>query len=749
MKTRKQCRGNWLMTGLVLLAVCGIMGTARAATGTWDGTDSAWDTTATHWTGVSGTPWDATNGGTNVAKFNTGGARAVVSETVYANGLTFDAAATVTNGTLSLAGANRTFTVNGASVTGEVFSALSGLDYSKAGSGTLVLKGANGVGLTNMTGGGSFVLAGGGTMTNASVGTIQIGNASAGNTATLTDAGTFWNANGGALNVGYLGSGSNSVFTITSSAIMSNVGAVGVGTYTTGNPARYNRLVISGGGKLFSASAMIGTTGSGGSLNNSARVTGTNESGQVSRWDIGKGVLTIGGTANDAGEKLTIDNYGVVTNAGNAGTSINVFHGNGSSLVITNGGKFFSTGITRIGGLSFNVLVGTNSLWDGGSNYVSFYAGSGDTITIQDGGVLTNALFGYNNQSQGANNRLIVTNGGRACLLGNTTIGDRSGSTNNSVTVTGTGSLLDNGGTMAVGLNDSGAGAGFNSLSVLSGGLVANITTLNVGNTGGTTGNTARVTAGGVLELNTGITVGKNADATSMSNSVTVSGGGLQFMNAAPTINIYNTGGTGNAMTLTNAVVSFRAITNATVLCSRTGTLVSPKVTWLGGNTFRLNAATNAASNQAYTFANTLGATNFVALSLLNGACWRGGTATIGSGGALEVGPGANVLATNMTFESGSELRVSLDGTAASSLLLTSGALTLEGSLKVTLGFAPIKDTEYPVIQTTGAGAISGVFASPKVTASYDGKAYDLTVRKTATAVSVVWASKGTLISFL
>jgi hypothetical protein len=60
---------------------------ADAADGTWTGGAGAiWNTTATNWSGVSGTPWDAANGPSNLAIFNTPGATASVSGTVFRNG---------------------------------------------------------------------------------------------------------------------------------------------------------------------------------------------------------------------------------------------------------------------------------------------------------------------------------------------------------------------------------------------------------------------------------------------------------------------------------------------------------------------------------------------------------------------------------------------------------------------------------------------------------------------------------------
>jgi T5SS/PEP-CTERM-associated repeat protein len=674
MKTKKQCRWNWLMTGLVLLAVGG----TRAATGTWDGTDSAWDTTASHWTGVSGTPWDATNGGTNSANIPTGSAK-LDGTTVYASNITMSA-----------------------TVSAHVVITNSGKLYT--------------------SGGPSY---------------IGVLNSQTGNRVTVTGGGSLWDNGAKELSFGNNAAPYNGVLAVTDNGVVTNVG-----TLTVGRQGGTNHWVnITGGGKVCVTGAV--------SIVQNAKYCGILVSGTNSLLDCKGGISYNLNNAVLSYSKLIVTDGGAVTNAGAI-----LFNAVGHSIAVTNGGMLSSSGAITMGASNLNssILIGTNSLWNAGGGAL-WLRGTSNTVTATDGGIITN-MHMNNTYGYSAFNKFVITNGGKVYLgagIKDTQIGYRSGDSKKTFFVTGSGSLLNNGGVaFYIGVSSgTETNESNNALRVDARGEANGITTLSIGNYASVSANSTQVTGGGLLEINTGITVGKNADATSMSNSVTVSGGVLQFTNAAPTINVYNSGSSGNSFTIDGGTVSFRAVTNATVLCSKTGTLVSPKVTWLGENTFRLNAATNAASNQAYTFANTLGATNFVALSLFNGACWRGGTATIGSGGALEVGLGANYLATNVTFETGSELRVSLDGTAVSSLLSTSAALTLGGSLKVTLGFAPAKDTEYPVIQTSGAGSISGSFASSKVTANYGGKEYELTVRKSETAVSVVWATKGTFISFL
>jgi T5SS/PEP-CTERM-associated repeat protein len=657
----------------------------------------------------------------------------VISGTVYANGLTFDAAAAVTNGTLNLAGTTPTFTVNGTGSSATITSALSGTDFRKAGTGTLILTGASSVGLTNMSGGGTLVLSGGGSMTNATSGaTLYIGNINNNNTVLVTGNNSLWNLNGNTLRLGDVSS--NNTLTVSSSGIVSNIGTLYVGISAGGLTVANNSLIITNGGKLYTTQGNISTQNS---PNNRVLVTGDN-----SLWS--NDTLTIGGNPGNYPGHLTIEQGGVVTNR-----ALTVF---GGSIVVTNRGTLVLSGNTVLNNTSWtsgrsSVTIGTNSLWNAGGNRV-FIGGTSNIITVADGGVWTNAYFGINNGLGGSLYNLIITNGGKAYLGASstaTTISGRDGGSSNTVVVTGANSLLDNGGAaFYVGFNANNTYVhNFNTLLIASGGMANKISTLYVGNFSNHVGNVSVVTSGGLLEITTGITVGRSATATSASNSVTVSGGVLQFTTAAPTITINNTGDSGNAMTLTNAIISFRAVTNATVLCSKSGNQLTNAL-WLGENTFRLNAATNAAGNQDYTFANTLGATNFAALSLHNGASWRGGTATIGAGGSLEVGTGTNYI-TDLTFTSGGAMDITFNGPSDFSRLNVSGALTLGGAtLNLTLNAAPERNVEYQIL----SGTVSDTFGNSSVTANCAGTDYVMAVKHSATGVSIVnQRSRGTVIS--
>ncbi|MCX6970702.1 MAG: autotransporter-associated beta strand repeat-containing protein [Verrucomicrobia bacterium] len=99
-------------------------GEAQAANGTWSvggnaSTSGTWDSSATNWTGVSGSPWDSSNGTTNIALFGvaTGAFNVTLSGSVYANGITLTTSGTTNApnitgvGSLNFVGTNATINV--------------------------------------------------------------------------------------------------------------------------------------------------------------------------------------------------------------------------------------------------------------------------------------------------------------------------------------------------------------------------------------------------------------------------------------------------------------------------------------------------------------------------------------------------------------------------------------------------------------------------------------------------------------
>ncbi len=160
----KRLRGSLLIalacTASSLLAAL----PAIAATGTWNGgVGATWDTSTTNWLNLSGIPWDVTNGGTNTAVFNTAGASASVSGTVFVNGITFTNTGTISGGSISLAGTTPIITTT---TNGWVNSILTGsMGFQKMGSRPLIVSTSNTyLGVTRLSGGAlnSVVFANGG-----------------------------------------------------------------------------------------------------------------------------------------------------------------------------------------------------------------------------------------------------------------------------------------------------------------------------------------------------------------------------------------------------------------------------------------------------------------------------------------------------------------------------------------------------------------------------------------------------------
>ena len=146
------------MTALLALAA-----TASAQTnGTWTGANGAtWDTSATNWSGVSGTPW-ASPGTTANATFNATSGSASVSGTVFANTITYSPVGgnfSIANGNITLAGTTPTINNYDPAGTLTLASTVAGsAGLISRGSSTLVLAGNNTYTGTTTIRGGPLVL---------------------------------------------------------------------------------------------------------------------------------------------------------------------------------------------------------------------------------------------------------------------------------------------------------------------------------------------------------------------------------------------------------------------------------------------------------------------------------------------------------------------------------------------------------------------------------------------------------------
>ncbi len=142
MKPRIKTTKNRLLFP-TLLTLAFATGGAHAAIGTFAGTggDPFWDADASNWTGVTGNAWDATNGPTNIAQFNTGNSNPTTAGAVVANGLIWNnTSGGVASGSVKLDGTNPFVNVTTAGTTSQMFAGFNGTNgFTKTGAGQLFL----------------------------------------------------------------------------------------------------------------------------------------------------------------------------------------------------------------------------------------------------------------------------------------------------------------------------------------------------------------------------------------------------------------------------------------------------------------------------------------------------------------------------------------------------------------------------------------------------------------------------------
>lgn len=137
---------------------------------TWSGsTGGTWNTTGTNWTGVPTNPWTNINGPSNIARFNLAGLNAVVSGSVFTNGINFATAGALGGaGTINLVGTAPTITTTNGGTINALLAGSAG--FNKAGTNTLTLRGAN-TGLSGTINLQAGRLSAGGATANVALGT--------------------------------------------------------------------------------------------------------------------------------------------------------------------------------------------------------------------------------------------------------------------------------------------------------------------------------------------------------------------------------------------------------------------------------------------------------------------------------------------------------------------------------------------------------------------------------------------------
>jgi fibronectin-binding autotransporter adhesin len=413
----------------------------------------------------------------------------------------------MTNGTFEIGRAGSgALNVTGGSVEVKTLTATNGTNSVIAfNGGTIISEGTTVNNLTNFvigdTGSGASFIANGGSHSFAS--NMVVGNSGSGNSLVISNGGSVTNS------VGHIGSAvnssNNSALVTGTNSLWTNSGILYVGF-----DGRSNSLVVSGGGTVASQQGYIGSSSV--SSNNSALVTGSG-----SLW-------------------TTPSDFRV----GREGDS--------NSLTISNGGRVASANgyIGTFGNSSGNsaLVTGTNSVWTNSSDLRVGREGSGNSLTISNGGtaVSVNGSVGHFGNSSnnsalvtgansvwtnreyfyvgawGSSNSLVVSNGGTVAAL-ISQIGTFGSSLNNSVLVTGTNSLFNN----ALYLFIGGSGNSGNSMVISNGGLVTVGIDSRIGGDVAADNNSVLVTGAGSRWSNAfSLFVG----TAGVSNSLTVANGG-------------------------------------------------------------------------------------------------------------------------------------------------------------------------------------------------------------------------------
>jgi T5SS/PEP-CTERM-associated repeat protein len=580
---------------------------------------------------------------------------------------------------------------------------------------------------------------------------LYVGYDGSSNSLVISNGGSVTNQSGF---VGYTtNSSNNSVLVTGTNSAWTNTGSLSVGESGSGN-----RLVISNGASVVNTSGNIGNAVT--SSSNSVLVTGTNSAwtntGELSVGFVGSSnslVISNGGSVtNQSGfvgyTTNSSNNSVLVTGAGstwtNSGDLYVGYRGSGNSLVISNGGRVANLGEGTIGDL------GTNS-----SNNSVLVTGAGSTWASSD------SLFvGF----QGSSNSLVVSNGGRVTNSGSYgSIGDRRTSDNNSVLVTGSGSIW----TMDVDfyLGDDGSS---NSLVISDGGALENA----VGYIGYDEGsnNSVLVTGTSSTWTNSGdFYVGVDGS----SNSLVISNGGrvaslgsFGVIGDLSSNNSVLVTGTNSAWTNTgNLLVGNSGSSNSLVITTG-GRLVSSNG-YIGSNAVSSNNSVlvtgtgSTWSNSANLYVGYSGSSN--TLTVADGGAVAAANITIASqtnsSGTLNIGEfgtngaGGSVSASTITFGAGTgvinfnqsnavTISANISGTNGSLNINGTGAVSLSGSNSFSAGITQQSNTTLVVDNASalGTGTLTQIDATAQTVVNTIG-----TVTNAMSLYNVRFQSGGTL----
>jgi len=349
--------------------------------------------------------------------------------------------------------------------------------------------------------------------------------------------------------------------------------------------------------------------------------------------------------------------------------------------------------------------------------------GHGNELRIENGGVVSNFIayvgggyipgyvIGLSANRTGNYNRVTVTSGGVWSNFNSTapiTIG-YNGEGNSAVITNGGRMVLTGTGALVIGQNGT-----LSSLNISDRGEVLAYQVM-VGAAATATNNSVFVGDGGLLRVHQSLTTGSGTG-----NTISNVGGVIEFTG----LPVITPNGFGKIAT-TDGTISFTGPHYLPdIYGNQTGSLTN--MAFAGANTFRLNATTNAASGQTYTFTSTLGGTNYARLELMNGhTAYRGGDITVGSGGSVHI---TNTTATisGLFTNAGGTVRVDNAHVTWQSRVVNNGAWITDPSTNVFF-------SDYTVL---GSGSITMsagdvfIFKSNFVNQSTQSNTYNTTVGK-------------------
>jgi len=515
-----------------------------------------------------------------------------------------------------------------------------------SGGGTATLSGNTYIGYTNGDIGNSILVTGtNSTLSNS--GNLYVGNNGASsNTVTVYGNSTLTVSSN--TYIGFGGASSNTVLVTGTNALWTNGTNVYIG-YGNGSGSKGNNLVISNAGTVSSLGYFqVGYTN--GDSGNSVKVTGTNsrlviDGSYEAYFDIGyqsdsNSMIVSNGAQVILNNSVNVG-HGSADYPHTVGSSGNTLIVTGPGTLLSNSGRYLDIG--RCTNSTGNLMVVSNQATVYNTNilYIGYdTASASNTVIITDtntklinGGELYVGVCG-------SGNSLIISNGATASIVGVSYIGFNAVASNNRLIVTGTNSVMSN---TEIDLGDYGSG---NTLVISNGGRVtASSSGSYVSYYAGSSNNSVLITGAGSLWSNSSIDLAHNG-----SGSITVASGGTILASGTITI-ANGSGTAGALTLSQGTVNAACLIVNSNGVLTGNGTITTTADPLFDGGTYAPTGTNAMVINGNVTFTNSAvylwnlfanstnntGGTNFTVTSILNN-----GSLTV-TGSTFSVNFGTNV----------------------------------------------------------------------------------------------------------